>query len=151
VDLIQSIFTVLLMAGVGFLVGFRIHQGIGAALLAVVLAMLSAFAFSWIAMYVGLLSGTPEAAQSGGLIWMFPLSFVSSAFVPLQSMPSWLQPVAEWNPITAMVDSVRGLSLGTLPTAPSLETSLLRAGGWIIVLVAVFMPLAVRTFRRVGP
>ena len=112
IDLLQALFTVALMVGVGFLLGFRIHQGLASFLGAVGLMMLVGFAFSWIALWVGLLAKTPEAAQSGGLIWMFPLTFLSSAFVPVESMPGWLQPLARNNPINAIINAVRGLTLG---------------------------------------
>ena len=148
VDLVQALFSVLLMVGVGALAGFRFHQGIGSALAALGLSILFGFAFSWIAMWVGLLAGTPEAAQSGGFIWLFPLTFASSAFVPIETMPSWLRAFAEWNPITAMVDAVRGLTLGVVPGALPLDTAVTRSLLWMAVVVAVFGPLAVRRFRR---
>lgn len=150
IDLLQALFTVALMVGVGFLLGFRIHQGLASFLGAVGLMMLVGFAFSWIALWVGLLAKTPEAAQSGGLIWMFPLTFLSSAFVPVESMPGWLQPLARNNPINAIINAVRGLTLGVPEGGQPVESAVVQSLVWCAVITVVFMPLAVRTFRRSG-
>src|SRR5205823_14271849 len=98
-DLVRNLFTVVIMLIVGFLVGFRPGGTIFEFLLGILVLMGISFAFSWISAFVGLMVRSVEAAQSGGFIWMFPLTFASSAFVPVKTMPSWLQPFAEHNPV----------------------------------------------------
>jgi ABC-2 type transport system permease protein len=136
--------------GIGFATGFRIHGGIGAALLALGLCLIYGAAFTWPFIYMGLVSGTAQGAQ--GLSFLaFPFVFVSSAYVPVNSMPGWLQPVAEHQPITAMVGSVRALVLGNDAEAVlghSAGWFALRALLWSVAIVAVFAPLATRRFAR---
>jgi ABC-2 type transport system permease protein/oleandomycin transport system permease protein len=93
---------------------------------------------------VGLSVKDPETAQSAGFIWVFPLTFVSSAFVPADSMPGWLQAFAEINPITLVVDTVRALMIGV----GDVSGPLLGTIAWLVGLLAVFVPLSVRAFRR---
>ena len=136
---------------IGFAVGFRPLGTTAEALAAFVLVVAFGFAFMWLFVFVGLVAGNVQAAQGMSLL-IFPLSFVSSAMVPVDSMPGWLQPVAEHQPITVMTNAVRSLALGDpslagLPgtTAHYVTVSLLWAAG----LVAVFAPLAVAKFRKV--
>ena len=98
---------------VGVAVGFRPDGSAFDYILAFLLLLLFSFAFSWIAATVGLAVGSVEAAQSGGFIWLFPLTFASSAFVPVDSMPGWLQAFAEHQPVTVTVDAIRAWTLGT--------------------------------------
>lgn len=144
-DSLRNLFTVCLMIGVGFAVGFRFHQSIGDALIALVLTLLFGFAFTWISATIGMLVKNVETAQVAGFIWVFPLVFASSIFVPIQSMPNWLQHFAKINPISVTVNAVRGYVLGT-PTTPDLWYSLL----WIAGILIVFVPLAVFFYRRVS-
>jgi ABC transporter DrrB family efflux protein len=138
-------------AAIGVAVGFR-PQGSGIeALAAFALVLAFGFAFMWMFVTVGLVAGNVQAAQGMSLL-VFPLSFVSSAMVPVDSMPGWLQPVAEHQPITVMTNAVRSLALGdpslaglSGSTAHYVTVSLLWAAG----LVAVFAPLAVARFRKV--
>jgi ABC-2 type transport system permease protein len=134
----------------GFATGFRFHGGVPAALGAFGLCVLFGAAFSWLLIYLGLLSGSAQAAQ-GVSFMVFPLVFVSSAYVPVASMPGWMQVFAENQPFTAMVGAVRGLTLGEQaegllghPTAWFLGRALL----WCVVIIAVFAPLATRRFAR---
>jgi ABC transporter DrrB family efflux protein len=127
---------------VGFAVGFRLHGSIVEGLAAFGLCVLFGFAFTWLFVFIGLVAGNAQAAQGMSLM-VFPLTFVSSAYVPVDSMPGWLQPIAEHQPITYMVDAVRSLCLGE-PVGGSLVGALL----WSVALVAVFAPLAVARFRR---
>jgi ABC-2 type transport system permease protein/oleandomycin transport system permease protein len=101
------------------------------------------YTFSWISAFVGLSVKDPETAQSAGFIWVFPLTFVSSAFVPSDSMPGWLEAFADVNPITLVVNTVRALMIGGDVGGPLLGTV-----AWLVGLLAVFVPLAVRAFRR---
>jgi ABC transporter DrrB family efflux protein len=138
------------MVTLGFLVGFHLHGSIGAALAAAGLIVVFGFVFEWLFVLLGLLAGSPQAAQ-GFAILVFPLTFVSSAYVPVASMPSWLQGFAENQPVTAMVDAVRCLTEGSAaeallghPTSYFVVRSLL----WSAGLVAVFAPLAVARYAR---
>jgi ABC transporter DrrB family efflux protein len=136
---------------IGFVVGFR-PQGTGVeAIAAFGLVLAFGFAFMWLFVFVGLVAGNVQAAQGMSLL-IFPLSFVSSAMVPVDSMPGWLQPIAEHQPITVMTNAVRSLALGdpalaglSGTTAHYVTVSLVWAAG----LVAVFAPLAVARFRQV--
>jgi ABC-2 type transport system permease protein len=135
---------------IGFLVGFRIHSGMPAALAAFGLCVLYGFAFTWMFICIGIVAGNAQAAQGMSLL-VFPLTFVSSAYVPVESMPSWMQPLAEHQPITQMTDAVRSLVLGdpslaglTGTTGSYVVSSLL----WCVALIVVFAPLAVARYRR---
>lgn len=135
---------------IGMLVGFRVDDGTGPALAAFGLCMLYGFAFCWLFNALGLYSGSPQAAQSLSL-FVFPLSFVSSAYVPVATMPGWMQWFAENQPITPMTNAVRILTQGQAaeaalghPLNAYLPVSLL----WCVALVAVFAPLSVTRYRR---
>lgn len=142
-DLLRNTFTFVIMLIVGFAVGFRLDGGIGRALVATLLLLAFAFAFSWIQAWVGLSVKSVEAANSAGFIWMFPMTFVSSAFVSTASMPSWLAKVAEVNPFTLVTNATRALYNGHSPGA-DLWWSIL----WAIGLTVVFSQLSFRKFRR---
>ena len=142
-DLVRNTFTVIVMLIVGVAVGFRPDGTVFDYVLAFVLLLLFSFAFSWIAATVGLAVGSVEAAQSGGFIWLFPLTFASSAFVPVASMPGWLQTFAEHQPVTVTVNAIRAWTLG-LPVG----TAGWQALAWCLGILAVFMPLSVARYKR---
>ena len=142
-DLIRNGISVAAMLIVGLLVGFRPDDTWWAYLAAAGLLMLFSFAFSWISAVIGLSVKTVEAAQSGGFIWLFPLTFCSTAFVPLDQLPSWMQGFAEYQPVSVTVTAVRGLTMDS-PIGNSAWLSL----AWSVGILAVFVPLAVRTYRR---
>ena len=142
-DTVRNLFVVLLMTVVGTLVGFRFHAGLLATLAAIVLAVLFGLAFSWIAAFIGLSVRDVESAQAAGFVWVFPLVFASSSFVRVESMPGWLQGFARANPITNTVNALRALCLGGPTTRP-----LLYSLAWILGILLVFVPLAVRRYRR---
>ncbi len=143
-DLVRNAFVILIMLLVGLAVGFRFGDTtVPAALAGVGLMLLFAYAFSWISAVIGLAVGSAEAAQSGGFIWVFPLVFASSTFVRVDRLPGWLQPVAEYQPVTSVVDATRALFLGGPVTG-----DLLQALAWCAGILVVFGPLAVRTYRR---
>lgn len=135
---------------VGFVVGFRVHGGMLAALVALVFCVVYAAAFSWLHIFLGLISGTAQAAQ-GISFSVFPLIFVSSAYVPVESMPGWLQPVAENQPVTAMVGTVRALTLGGDTEALLGHTTtwfVVRSLVWSVVILVLFATLSTRKFSR---
>ncbi|MGH2734041.1 MAG: ABC transporter permease [Actinomycetota bacterium] len=144
-DTVRNIFTVLLMIAVGYLVGFNFAAGFLPAVAAVALAVSFAFPFTWISALIGLSVRDAETAQAASFPWMFPLTFLSSAFVPIQFMPELLQIFARNNPVTIAVDALRSLVLGG-PTADGV----LKTIAWAVGLTVVFAPLAVRKYRQVS-
>lgn len=142
-DIIRNIATTLLMLIVGIIIGFRFEQSLGDALAALGLTFLFGFAFSWISAAIGIAVKNIETAQVAGFIWVFPLVFASSIFVPVETMPNWLQAFAQYSPITVTVNAVRGFVLGG-PTTPDLWYSLL----WIAGILILFFQLAVHLYRR---
>jgi len=140
-DLVRNLFTFMVMLVVGLLVGFRLNGGIVDAVIATVLLLMFAFAFSWIQALIGLSVKSVEAANSAGFIWMFPMTFISSAFVSTASMPSWLQKVAEVNPFTIVTNATRALYNGDDP-GMDLWWSL----AWAVGITVVFGLLSFRKF-----
>jgi ABC transporter DrrB family efflux protein len=138
------------LIALGFLVGFRVHGSAVEALGAFGLAVVFGFAFLWVFVFMGLAAGSAQAAQGMSLL-VFPLTFVSSAYVPVESMPGWMQPIAEHQPVTAMVNAVRSLVLGGADAAGLPHSTghwVLVSLAWSVALVAVFAPLAVARYRR---
>ena len=142
-DTVRNLFVVCLMLVVGTLVGFRFHAGFVPAVGAVGLALAFGLAFSWISALIGLSVRDVESAQAAGFVWVFPLVFASSAFVPVATMPGWLQAFADINPVTITVNALRALTLGGPTVRPVLE-----ALAWIAGILLVFVPLAVNRYRR---
>lgn len=142
-DLARNILAFAVMLVVAFLVGFRFEGGLLNAFLATVLLLLFSFAFSWIQAFIGLSVKSVEAANSASFIWMFPLTFVSSAFVPTETMPPGLQTVAEHNPFTKVTNAARALYSG-LPVGNDVWISL----AWAFSIIAVFATLSIRAFQR---
>jgi ABC transporter DrrB family efflux protein len=148
-DLARNLFTVLIMLAVGFAVGFRPHGTVAEFMLAMLVVVGFSFAFSWISALIGISVGSVEAAQSGGFIWMFPLTFASSAFVPVKTMPNWLQPFAEHNPVSVVANSLRGLfHVDPSLTAADTRLALIQSAAWIAGILLVFVPLSVARYRR---
>jgi ABC-2 type transport system permease protein len=143
-DVATNSLSLAVMTTVGLLVGFSFHTSAPEIAAGVGLMLLFGYAFSWIFAFLGLTASSPESAQSLGFIWIFPLSFASSAFVPVDSMPDWLQAFAEVNPFTVVVDAMRALWIG----APA-GNSIWGAVAWSVGLIVVFAPLSVRRYRRV--
>ncbi len=142
-DLVRNVWVVILMTGVGFAVGFRIQTNIWAFLAGLLMVLVFAFSLSWVFAYIGLATSNPEAAQAASFPFLAIFVFASSAFVPLNTMPGWLQAFAAHQPVTAAINSVRALFLGG-PTAHYVLISL----AWCVGIVAVFAPLAVHRYRR---
>ncbi|MFC9330888.1 ABC transporter permease [Kitasatospora sp. NPDC057015] len=149
-DLVQTAFTLLVLALVAVGVGWRIHEGFPKALAAFGLLLLLGYAFSWIGALIGLSVRSPEAATSAGLIWLFPLTFISNAFVPISSMPGWLQPIAYWNPFSATVQACRDLfgnQVGPVDSAWPMQHAVPVSIVWSLIIMAVFSWLSVRKYR----
>ncbi|MGH7778164.1 MAG: ABC transporter permease [Candidatus Dormibacterales bacterium] len=148
-DVARNLFTVVVMLAVGFAVGFRPGGTVAEFLLGILVLMGFSFAFSWVSALIGLAVRSVEAAQSGGFIWLFPLTFASSAFVPVTTMPSWLQGFALHNPVSVLADSLRGLfHVDPALTAADTQSALLQSGAWIVGLLVVFVPLSVLRYRH---
>ncbi|MGW2919557.1 ABC transporter permease [Streptomyces angustmyceticus] len=152
-DLVQSALTLVVLAVVALLVGWRTHTNVVEVLAGFALLLLLGYAFSWIGALIGLTVRTPEAATSGGLIWLFPLTFISNAFVPSANMPSFLQTIANWNPFSATVQACREL-FGNLPPnypvpdAWPMQHPVIASALWSVLIIAAFRMLAVRKYRR---
>ncbi|WP_067686933.1 ABC transporter permease [Nocardia jejuensis] len=155
-DTVVNVLALAVMAGCGYVVGWRINGGILDAALAFAVILLFAFAMSWVGAITGLVSPSVEVAQSAGLIWLFPLSFISSAFISGESLPGPLRVIAAWNPITAVAAAGRKLfDNGAPPTFVPAE-------GWpadhcvlyailcSIGILAVAVPIALLQYRKVA-
>ena len=148
-DLGRNLFTVLVMLLVGFLVGFRPQGTVPEFLLAMLVLIGFSFAFSWISALIGISVRSTEAAQSGGFIWMFPLTFASSVFVPVASMPTWLRRFAEHNPVSVVANSLRGLfHVDPSLSAADTRLALIQSAAWIAAILLVVIPLSVARYRR---
>jgi ABC transporter DrrB family efflux protein len=143
-DVVMNVMTLIVMLLVGVLVGFRPSEPVWNLLAAFLLVLAFSYVFSWISAFVGLSVKDPETAQSAGFIWVFPLTFVSSAFVPTRSMPEALQWFADINPVTLCVNAARALTIGV----GDVKGPLLGTLAWLAGLLIVFVPLAVRAFRK---
>jgi ABC-2 type transport system permease protein/oleandomycin transport system permease protein len=146
---------IVLMLIVAFLVGFQFHEGAAEALLAFLGIVAVGYAFTWVAAFAGLSLKTVEAVQAAMFTIVFPVVFVSSVFVPVETFPTWLQPIANMNPVTIWADTVRVLTLGELytesplfPDVRSLGTLMWLSVAWFAGILAVFSILGVRVYRR---
>ena len=144
-DTARMLVTILIVVGVGYAVGFRFENGALPAVFMVVLAVVFGLAVCCIAAFTGLAIGDEESVQAFGLIWLFPITFLSSAFVPIASMPGWLQAFANNQPVTYVINTMRALALGG-----PIEADLWKSVAWLAGIFVVFAPLAVRAYRRAG-
>lgn len=133
---------------VGYLVGFRFEGGVGMGLLMIVTAVAFGSSMCWIMANIGLGVRDAETAQTAGFVWLFPLTFVSSVFTPVATMPDWLQPIARNNPVTLVANLLRAFSLGT-PNASGWSGMIIPVVAWIVGITAVAAPMAVRRYRKV--
>jgi ABC transporter DrrB family efflux protein len=150
-DLATQALGILVLAGTGLAIGWRLRGGVGDAVEALGLCLLFAFAMTWAGACAGMLLRSPESAQALGFIVFLPLSFVSNAFVPTAGMPAWLRDFADWNPISAMAAACRQLFGGNpAPAAAAwpMQHPELAAAGWSVALIALFAPTAVYLYRR---
>ncbi|MCZ2402278.1 ABC transporter permease [Paenarthrobacter sp. Z7-10] len=155
-DLATSLISIAVTLLCGLAIGWRISNGPGPALLALGLLLLFTFSVSWVGAVIALTARSVEVAQSLGLIWLFPVTFISGAFVSVQSMPGPLRAIAEWNPVTAVATSVRRLFGNRAPegfAAPTgwpADNALLYAFLCCLAIIAVFAPLAIGQYRRIS-
>jgi ABC-2 type transport system permease protein/oleandomycin transport system permease protein len=142
-DVGTNIVQLVIMLAVGLAVGFRFSSTAPKVAAGIVLLLFLGYAFSWVFAFIGLTASSPEASNAYGFTILFPITFVSSAFVPTDSMPDWLEKVAEINPFTTMVDAVRALFLGT-PAGNDVWGAVL----WGVVIIVVFGALSVWRYQR---
>jgi len=151
-DLLTQVIGAVVVAGVGLAIGWRVHTNAADVIAAFALALLFGYAFTWAGVSLGMVLRSPEAAQQSGFIIFLPLTFISSAFVPTQGMPGWLQPVAEWNPMSALAAASRHLFGNPNPAAAvhawPMQHPELAVICWSVGMLLVFAPLAVRLYRR---
>jgi ABC-2 type transport system permease protein len=151
-DLTRMMISIAVMGLCGLAVGWRINDGVLQALAGFGLLLMFGFAMSWIGAYIGLACKTLEAVQSAGLMWLFPVTFVSSAFVPTQSMPEPLETFAEWNPVSAVAAAARELFGNPNPFAQAdgfpADHPILLSVLWSVALVGIFATLCARKFRK---
>jgi ABC-2 type transport system permease protein/oleandomycin transport system permease protein len=143
-DLLRNVFVLILMSIVGFLVGWRIHTNFWGYLGAILITLAFSYSLSWVFAIIGLTTKNAETTQAASFPILAVLVFASSAFVPVSSMPSWLQPWAENQPVSVVINAARALTIG----GPTLDPCL-KAIAWIVGIVVVFAPLAVHLYRRV--
>ncbi|WP_184829409.1 ABC transporter permease [Jiangella mangrovi] len=150
-DLVNQLIVLVIMIVCGFIVGWTFHNGFGQFLAAVGLLLLFAFAMLWVGAFIGLSVGSPQVAASAGLIWLFPVVFMSNVFVDPSSMPSVVQAIAEWNPVSAIASGARELfgnqSLVDSDAWP-MQNPVLASLLWCLLIIAVFAPLAVRKYKK---
>jgi ABC-2 type transport system permease protein len=152
-DVLNNVITVAVMATTGLVVGWRIRTSLLEALAGFALLLLFAYAISWIFACVGLLVPTPEVVNNASFVVIFPITFIANTFVPSQNLPTVLRHFAEWNPVSAVAQASRQLFGNVDPAAPppdvwSLQHPVLYTLIWFVVLLAVFVPLATRLYKR---
>lgn len=152
-DLVYNAGILLVLMVSGFAVGWRVHTGILEFLAGTGLLLMVTFSMSWIGVWIGLKVPTVEVANQVGFTFIFPLTFLSNIFVPPETLPSWLQPVAAWNPCSALTAATRELWGNPNPYIADgfpAEHPILLTVGWTVVLLALFAPLGVRSYRSIS-
>jgi ABC transporter DrrB family efflux protein len=152
-DLLNNGLTVAIMSITGVIVGWRIHDGLARAVLAYLMLFLFGYSMSWIAATIGLSVRSVEVAQSAGLIWIFPLTFLSNVFVSTNTLPHVLRPVADWNPISSVALALRDLwGNDPLPQARGsgfpADHPIFLTVAWCVVILAIFVPLSISRYRK---
>lgn len=154
-DLMINAISMLIMMGTGFLVGWRVTTSVWGFLAGVTLLLLFSYAFSWVMALLGMSVRSPEVINNASFMILFPLTFISNAFVPIHTLPSVLRTIAEWNPVSALVQSARELFGNTNPTFPppsswTLQHPYITVLAGIALMLLIFVPLCVRKFGSVS-
>ena len=150
-DAARQVLVLIVLSITGLLVGWRITGGFWEALGAYALLLLFAYAMSWIGAYIGLSMRSVETASTAGLIWLFPVTFLSNAFVPISSMPTWLQTIAVYNPVSTLVLATRqlfGNPTGIQPDYWSMNNPVLYTIGTCALIIAVFATISIRKYKK---
>ena len=154
-DMLINASSMVVMMITGFIVGWRIRSSFGEALFAVVLLLLFAYAFSWVMAYIGMSVRSPEIINNVSFLILFPLTFISNAFVPSDTLPTPLRVLAEWNPVSALVQAARelfgnvpeGIPAGDTWTAQNPVLTVLIG---LAVMLVIFVPLSIRKFQSIS-
>lgn len=152
-DVVNNVIVLAVMSLTGLLVGWRIRSSFLEALMGYALLVVFAYAISWIMAWIGMLAPSPEVVNNASFIVIFPLTFVANTFVPLETLPAPLQTIAEWNPVSAVTQAAREL-FGNIPpgvpepTAWPLANPVLYTMIWVVLILAVFIPLANFQYRK---
>ena len=153
-DVVYNAGILIVLMASGVVVGWTVHTGIAGLLQGYALLLLFAFAMAWIGVWLGLSVPTVEVAQQVSFTVIFPITFISVVFVPLGTLPDWLQPIAEWNPTSTLTTSLREIWGNPNPNPPtdSLASTepVLVTIGWVIVILAIFAPLGIRRYRNMS-
>jgi ABC-2 type transport system permease protein len=152
-DIVNNVLVIAVMSTTGLVVGWRIRTSVLEALAAFLLLLLFAYAVSWMFAYVGLLVPSPEVVNNASFVVIFPLTFIANTFVPTQNFPTVLRVFADWNPVSAVTQSARELFGNTVPGVPppdvwSMQNPVLYTLIWVAIILAVFIPLSVRQYKR---
>jgi ABC-2 type transport system permease protein len=152
-DIVYNVLSITIMALTGLLVGWRIHTSVLEAAAGFALLLLFAYAFSWVMATVGLMVPSPEVVNNASFMVIMPLTFISNAFVPIETLPTALRIFAEWNPVSAVTQAARNLFGNTNPLAPPpdvwpMQNPELYTLIWVVVLVGVFAPISVRLYKN---
>ena len=151
-SVMHSSIGIVVMSLTGLIVGWRIHEGVGKAILAYLLLLLFGFAMIWIGILVGSSMDSPEAVNGVMFATMFPITFLANTFAPPEGMPTFVRVIAEWNPISALVQAMRELwgNTGNFPTPEAwpLQHPVLVSIGWSVLISIVVAPLALRAYNR---
>jgi len=154
-DIFTNALSITVMALTGLAVGWRIHTSLLEAAGGFLLLLAFAYAFSWVMAYVGLLVGSPEVVNNASFMVIFPFIFISNAFVPSENLPGVLRTIAHWNPVSSVVQATRELFGNVNPNALppdewSLQHPVLYSLLWLAIILVIFVPLAVRQYKRAG-
>ena len=152
-DIVYNSLSIIVMSITGLLIGWRIRTSVLEAVGGFLLLLLFAYAISWIMAYVGLLVSSPEAVNNASFMVIFPMTFLANTFVPSENLPSGLRTVAEWNPVSSLAQAAREAFGNTVPAlvnsdAWSLNHPVLYTSIWVVIILAIFVPLSVRQYKR---
>ena len=152
-DVANNVLVIVVMSVTGLLVGWRIRTSVAEAAAGFLLLLVFAYSVSWIMAWVGLVVPSPEVVNNASFMLIFPLTFIANTFVPTNGFPGPLKAIANWNPVSSVTQAARQLFGNTNPAAPvphywPLEHPILYTLAWVVILLAVFIPLSVRQYKR---
>jgi ABC transporter DrrB family efflux protein len=152
-DVLNNVISLIVMALTGLVVGWRIRSSVLEALVGFLLVLVFAYAISWVMAYVGLLVRTPEIVNNASFIVIFPLTFIANTFVPTNNLPGPLKAFANWNPVSSVTQAAREQFGNTSPKFPApdvwaMQHALAYSLIWVVIILAVFIPLSIRQYRR---
>ena len=152
-DVLNNVISLVVMALTGLVVGWRIRSSVLEALAGFALVLLFAYAISWVMAWVGLVVRTPEIVNNASFIVIFPITFIANTFVPTNDLPGPLKAFANWNPVSSVTQGARDLFGNTSPSLPtgdswSLQHPVVYTLVWVVLILAIFVPLSVRQYKR---